>query len=141
MCRKIMQIIRACKLSEPILHYVSMNGSELCPEQVCKLSGACELVRVKLSGLYCIALATAFAHKSQCFQCKYIYFYNASGSFDLQMCVSNIDYFASKTVFLNSVYLSIVTVYKVYRSIWIQMHIANAMAFCSQNQMLSKVFK
>ena len=46
----------ACELSEPILRlrYVLMNSRELCPEQACKLSGACELAGVKLSGLYCI---------------------------------------------------------------------------------------
>ena len=48
-----MQIIQACELSEPILHYVFINGRELCPEQACELSGACELARVKLSRLYC----------------------------------------------------------------------------------------
>ena len=52
---KIVRIIRACKLSKPILHYVSINARELCPWQACELSGACELVRVKLSGLYCIS--------------------------------------------------------------------------------------
>ena len=44
---KIVRIILACKLSEPILRYIFINGNELCPEQVCKLCGACELVRVK----------------------------------------------------------------------------------------------
>ena len=39
MHRKIMRIIRACKLSEHTLCYVFINGRELCPEQVCKLSG------------------------------------------------------------------------------------------------------
>ena len=37
--QKIVRIIRASELSEPILHYVFINGRELCPEQVCKLSG------------------------------------------------------------------------------------------------------
>ena len=35
-----MRIIQACELSEPTLHYVLMNGRELCPEQACELSGA-----------------------------------------------------------------------------------------------------
>ena len=61
---KIMQIIRACKLSEPLLHYVFMGARELCPERVCKLSGVCELVRVKLSGLYCVGLAHDWRLKS-----------------------------------------------------------------------------
>ena len=39
MCEKIVRIIQACELSEPILHCVFINGRELCPEQVCKLSG------------------------------------------------------------------------------------------------------
>ena len=30
-----------------------MNGRQLCLEQACKLSGVCELARLKLSGLYC----------------------------------------------------------------------------------------
>ena len=47
-----MRIIRACKLSEPILHYFLINDRELCPGQPCELSGMCELARVKLSGLY-----------------------------------------------------------------------------------------
>ena len=47
-----MRIIQAYELSEPILHYILINGRELCPEQACELSGACELARVKLSGLY-----------------------------------------------------------------------------------------
>ena len=51
--KKIMRLIWGCKLSEPILHYVLMNGRELCAEQAYKLSWACELARVKLSGLYC----------------------------------------------------------------------------------------
>ena len=53
-----MRIIRACELSEPILHYVLINSRELCPEQACELSEACELARVKLSGLYCIVVQT-----------------------------------------------------------------------------------
>ena len=67
----------------------------------------------------CIALAMAFAHKSQCFQYKYIS-YNVSGSFDLQMCISNrlCLFFFQNNVFLNSLYLSFVTFYKVYGSTW-----------------------
>ena len=51
---KIMPIIRACELSQPTLCYVFTKGRELYPEQAYELSGACELARVKLSGLYCI---------------------------------------------------------------------------------------
>ena len=40
---KIVRIIRAYKLSEPILHYIFINSRELCPEQVCELSKGCEL--------------------------------------------------------------------------------------------------
>ena len=40
-----------CELSEPILRYVFINGRELCPEHACELRRACELARVKLSGL------------------------------------------------------------------------------------------
>ena len=47
---KIVRIIPACELSEPILHCIFINSRELCPEQLCKLSGAWELARVKLSG-------------------------------------------------------------------------------------------
>ena len=53
---KIVRIIRACELSEHILHCAHKNGRELCPEQACELSGACELARVKLSALYCISM-------------------------------------------------------------------------------------
>ena len=35
---KIVQIIRACELSEPILRYIFINGRELCPEKVRELS-------------------------------------------------------------------------------------------------------
>ena len=34
MRRKILRIIQACELSEPVLHYVFTYGRELCPEQV-----------------------------------------------------------------------------------------------------------
>ena len=51
---KIVRIIRACELSETILHYILINDQELCPGQPCELSGRCELARVKLSTLYCI---------------------------------------------------------------------------------------
>ena len=37
--RKIVRIIRTCELSEPILSYIFINSRELCPEQVCELSG------------------------------------------------------------------------------------------------------
>ena len=36
-----------------------MNGRELCPEQAYQLSRACELARVKLSGLYCNVLTSS----------------------------------------------------------------------------------
>ena len=52
---------KSCELSEPILCCVLMNGRELCPEQVYKLSRVCELVRVKLSGLYCTSTSKATA--------------------------------------------------------------------------------
>ena len=39
-----------------------MNSRELCLEQACKLSRACELARVKLSGLYCISWRTSNSH-------------------------------------------------------------------------------
>ena len=64
---KIMRIIRACELSEPTLRYILMNGRELCLEQACELSGACELARVKLSGLYCNACYTTVMHALQFF--------------------------------------------------------------------------
>ena len=48
-----MQIIQACELSKPILRYIFINDQELCPGHPGKLSGRCELVRVKLSRLYC----------------------------------------------------------------------------------------
>ena len=50
MCRKIMQIIWACELSDTILCCVLMNGIELCPDQACELSWAYKLAMVKLSG-------------------------------------------------------------------------------------------
>ena len=50
---KIVRIIRACELSESILHYIFINDPNLCPGQPCELSGVYELARVKLSGLYC----------------------------------------------------------------------------------------
>ena len=53
---------KSCELSEPILHYVFTNDRELCPEQACKLSGACKLTRVKLSGLYCVWCFVADFH-------------------------------------------------------------------------------
>ena len=53
---------KSCELSEPILCYVFINGRELCPQQACKLSGACELARVKLLGLYCNALTFYWNH-------------------------------------------------------------------------------
>ena len=51
---KIIRIIRACELSEPMLCYILINGNELCPEQACELSGPCKLARVKLSGVHCM---------------------------------------------------------------------------------------
>ena len=54
MCRKIMWIVWACKLSDPILCCILMNGTELYPDQACELSWACKLAMVKLSGVYCI---------------------------------------------------------------------------------------
>ena len=44
---------KSCKLSEPILHQVTLHYGELCIRQPCELSGRCELARVKLSGLHC----------------------------------------------------------------------------------------
>ena len=59
MHRKTTRIVQACELSEPTLCYISINSRELCPEQVCKLSRACELARsnylgyIVLSCRYC----------------------------------------------------------------------------------------
>ena len=39
-----------------------MNSRELCLEQACELTGACELARVKLSGLYCIFVICISKH-------------------------------------------------------------------------------
>ena len=66
---KIVRIIWACEWSESILHYIFTNGRELCPEQMCELSGACELVRVKLSGLYCILHCL---HRGMCTLLRFI---------------------------------------------------------------------
>ena len=51
---KIVQIIRACELSKPILCWVTLHYWELCHGQPCELSGRCQLARVKLSRLYCM---------------------------------------------------------------------------------------
>ena len=53
MYRKIMRIIRAYELSEPILHYVLINNREFCSGQPRELSERCKIARVKLSGLHC----------------------------------------------------------------------------------------
>ena len=56
------RLIRTANARENRVNYPSMqiirayftlrfiNSRELCPEKACELSGACELVRVKLSG-------------------------------------------------------------------------------------------
>ena len=54
-------------VSESILHYICINNQDLCPGQPCKLSGACELVRVKLSGIYCkLTCYSCHIVKAQC---------------------------------------------------------------------------
>ena len=68
--------IKLRELSEPILCYIFINGRELCPEQRCELSRACELTRVKLSGLYC-----TYDHHCMCnVQETIIYNTNLNGS-------------------------------------------------------------
>ena len=57
MHRKIMRIIWSCELSDPIIHYIFINGRKLCPEQACELSRVCKLARVKLSELHCTMTA------------------------------------------------------------------------------------
>ena len=74
MHRNIMQITRAYKSSEPVLHYVFINRRELCAEKACELSEGFELGRIKLSGLvflemyfwfYVLQLASAIITKDQ----------------------------------------------------------------------------